>query len=56
MESYGRQPSTLEDGTLNEWKWFTLFLHVRIELTLTPDVIKYFSDVFAINSGVLKLY
>jgi len=35
--------------------WFTLFLHERIELVLTPDVIKCFSDVFEINSAVLKV-
>ena len=35
--------------------WFTLFLHERIELVLTPDVIKYFSDVFEINSAVHKV-
>jgi len=35
--------------------WYTLFLHERIELVLTPDVIKYFSDVFEINSAVHKV-
>ena len=35
--------------------WFTLFLHETIELVLTPDVVKYFSDVFGINSAVLKV-
>jgi len=35
--------------------WFTLFLHERIELVLTPDIVKYFSDVFEINSAVLKI-
>jgi len=29
-------------------------LHERIELVLTPVIIKYFSDVFEINSAVLK--
>jgi len=35
--------------------WFTLFLHERIELVLTPDVSKYFSDISKINSAVLKV-
>jgi len=30
-------------------------LHERIELVSTPAVIKYFSDVFQINSAVLKV-
>ena len=30
-------------------------LHERIELVSTPVVIKYFSDVFDINSAVLKV-
>jgi len=29
--------------------------HERIELVLTPAVIKYFPDVFQINSVVLKV-
>jgi len=30
-------------------------LHKRVELVLTPVVIEYLSDVFEINSAVLKV-
>jgi len=33
---------------------YSLF-HERIELVLTPVVIKYSSDVFEINSAVIKV-